>query len=166
VTNQSDVRAFARRLMGRKSPEAPILDLATAAEVERYERTSANGPTLKRFRVSLDGKLSCSWNKRAAEIFARRFVRIGWYQCQDEAVVQKAFRTHLRYLCKQYNSQQRPVAADSEADDERMQSLLDERRKMSRNARRRSVSVSACIILTEHLYAANSSSWFAVRRHV
>ena len=125
--------------MRRKNWEAPITDLPTAAEVELFERTSKHGPTVKRFRVSLEGKLACAWNKRAGEIFACEFVRLG-YRCQDEAVVRKAFLTHLRYLQRVYVRQQALQSVNPDSDDERVQDILDQRRKMARDNRHRSVS--------------------------
>lgn len=146
LSKQEDVRSFARRLMGRKNPEAPITDLASTAEVELFERTSKNGPTLKRFRVSLEGRLASLWNKRAAEIFAREFVRLR-YRCQDETVVRKVFQTHLRYLRQLYVRQQALQNANVDSDDERIQIFSDQQRQMARNTRRRSVSVfySCCL---------------------
>jgi hypothetical protein len=129
---QHDVRAFARRLMNRRSADAPIVNLATTTEVEFFERTSEDGPTVSRFRVSLE-KLASSWNKRAGEAFASKFVGLGHYHCQDEAFIQRAFLTHLRYLRRVYLRQQLLQSTICE-------SANEDQRRMSRNARRRYVS--------------------------
>jgi hypothetical protein len=135
--------------MGRKNPEAPITDLASMAEVELFERTSKNGPTLKRFRVSLEGSLASLWNKRAGEVFAREFVRLR-YRCQDETVVRKAFQTHLRYLRKLYVRQQAiQKNADVDSDDECIQIFSDQQRQMARSNRRRSVSGFLQLLLSD-----------------
>jgi hypothetical protein len=130
--------------MGRKSPNVPIPSTATAtaAEVEFFEKTSKRGPDLKRFKVSLTGRPASAWNKRAAEIFAENFVRSGWYQCRDQAFIERTFRTHLHQLRNQFSIQQTIQTRGSESDDERNQALSDKRKKMSRNARRRSVRTS------------------------
>jgi hypothetical protein len=128
--------------MGRKSSTAPFSNLATAKDVDFFEQTSKRGPTSERFRVSLSGRLASAWNKRAAEVFANDFITSKWYRCQDQAFLQRAFRTHLIQLRNQYTAQQSFQTADSEAEDERSQALSDGRKKMARNARRRSVGAS------------------------
>jgi hypothetical protein len=125
--------------MGRKSPDAPLSEFPSAAEVEFFKKTSRRGPTLERFRVSLTGRLASAWNKRAAEVFAQSFVGSGWYQCQDEASIQQTFKTHLIQLRNLYIVQQSLQTKGTEADDERAQALSDKGKKKSRNARRRYV---------------------------
>jgi hypothetical protein len=150
ILTQSDVRVHARRLMGRKSPDAPLREFPTLAEVEFFEKTSKRGPTLERFRVSLAGRLASAWNKRAAEVFAESFVGSGWYRCQDTAFVQRTFKTHLIQLRNLYNVQQSLQTEGTEADDELAQALSDKGKNMSRNARRRYVCAQSFNLSVPH----------------
>ena len=98
---QTEVRKFAMVLLKRKSKESPF-HLPSAAEFKLFETRKIGGPTKKNFRVQLKGSLACRWNRCAANIFSRAYIKKNGNQFKHEALT-ACFNTHLRTLRNQHN---------------------------------------------------------------
>ncbi|KAI9437097.1 hypothetical protein BJY52DRAFT_1130163 [Lactarius psammicola] len=86
--------------MGRKNRNSPF-SLPSKSEFERFEDRNYGGPTREDFHVQLDGSLACNWNRRAADIFARTYIKkkCRLFKREDLAA---CFKVHLRTLKNQY----------------------------------------------------------------
>ncbi|KAH9168267.1 hypothetical protein EDB89DRAFT_1855711 [Lactarius sanguifluus] len=89
--------------MGRKSRQSPF-SLPSKKEFQRFEKRNIGGPTRKDFRVQLVGSLACRWNGRAADVFARTYIKKkGRDRCPFEHEdLAACFKVHLRTLKNQY----------------------------------------------------------------
>ncbi|KDQ22724.1 hypothetical protein PLEOSDRAFT_36655 [Pleurotus ostreatus PC15] len=62
-------------------------------------------PSLDDFRPDLCVSLTSAWNKRLAQLFARRFVNSVEYECKDKYAVEYTFMQHLHQLRNLYEDQ-------------------------------------------------------------
>jgi hypothetical protein len=100
-----------------------------------------DGPDLSNFKLNLANKtVQNIWNKRAATLFAQRFIVEEEFGCKNLKSINKAFMSHLKTLQVRYNKRLR-----DEAEEENLEFDLDmKKRKVakSRENRRRGVSVN------------------------
>ncbi|KAI0291477.1 hypothetical protein BC826DRAFT_955745 [Russula brevipes] len=96
---KTEVRKFAMILLKRKSKNSPFC-LPSKAEFTRFEMRKIGGPTRKNFRVQLIGSLACQWNRRAADVFSKAYIKKKGPQFKHEDLV-RCFKTHLRTLKNQ-----------------------------------------------------------------
>jgi hypothetical protein len=100
LCGQTEVRAFAMTLLKRENKESPFC-LPTSAEYKLFEARKIGGPTRKNFRVQLTASPTCLWNRQAADVFAKAYIKKngGRFKHEDLAA---CFTTHLRALKIQY----------------------------------------------------------------
>lgn len=84
--------------------DKPAITSATPQEAENYGPDKKGlGPSSKNFRLDLARKgLASDWNKEAARVFTRHFVKTGNYTCKNVSSIQKAFMRHVVSLRRQY----------------------------------------------------------------
>lgn len=87
-------------LMKRTSRNSPF-KLPSNAEFQRFEKRNIGGPTREDFRVQLVGSLACHWNRRAAAVFAKIYIKKKGHTFKREDLA-ACFKVHLRALKNQY----------------------------------------------------------------
>jgi hypothetical protein len=100
MCGQTEVRKFAMALLKRNNKQSPFR-LPSTAELTRFEARKIGGPTGKNFRVQLTGSLSCRWNRHAADVFSKAYIKKNGSRFKHEDLA-ACFKTHLRTLKSQY----------------------------------------------------------------
>jgi hypothetical protein len=126
------------KLLKRKDKASPF-HLPSTAEFTRFETRKIGGPSLKDFRVQLIGSLACQWNRRAADIFSRAYIKKNGTQFKRQDLAD-SFKVHLRTLRNQHKR--------TEAGPTTTQAGLDHRSRSARRVRKQGVSTSARNVLT------------------
>lgn len=113
--------------------ELGILTPPSSEELAAFEQGETGGPTLQNFRLDLREKKERSeWNRCAAKIFARSYLKQNFMKQQRKAV-EKSFVSHIRSIrvnyLKQIDPKKRPSA--SELDRKRIARRLQRKRTVS-----------------------------------
>ncbi|KII90906.1 hypothetical protein PLICRDRAFT_28798 [Plicaturopsis crispa FD-325 SS-3] len=116
ITLQRDVRRHALKMMGRDNNHSAIRNLASESDLLREAAGKSSGPTAADFRIDLKGSRTSSWNRRAAMVFRKEFVKAGYAYPSCEAV-EEAFLTHLKALKLQSKKIAQKLTGEISVDD-------------------------------------------------
>lgn len=118
--------------MGRNDKRSPIPQ-ASEADILREAAGKSSGPTATDFRINLAGSRTSSWNRRAARVFRKDFIKTG-YAYPDCDAVEEAFLTHIKalklQLVKIAQKRDGKVSVD-EADKAKGRAMRQRRRQVS-----------------------------------
>jgi hypothetical protein len=101
-------------MLGLRTSETPIPAPPTEHDIILFQEGKASGPKKDNFLLDLDGSIKSPWNKEAARVFAKHFIRSKLYPPWPKETIRDAFYVHLITVREHYRKQ-RGLVAPSDA---------------------------------------------------
>lgn len=133
--------------------ESPI-KVPTPLQIQVFtkSRKQADGPDLDNLKLNLANKSVVNvWNKRAAAIFAQRFITEAEFGCKDPKAISKAFMSHLKTLQTRYRKALRDEEENADLEyemDMRMRKVAKARENRRRGVSNSLVPWKSCLTLS------------------
>lgn len=106
---QREVHEHAMHMLGCETKNNPLPPPPDPSEIAEFILAKWGGPTINNFRLEFAKTHLTPWNKKAAKVFARSFIKSGEYTSGDKHTIKTSFWAHLKTLCSHYHEQVRGV---------------------------------------------------------
>ena len=158
---KDEIRDEMQKLMGRDARDSPIKEetVANKDSVKAFnaKRSNHSGPTIGRdnlITIDFYGTKDSKWNKRVAEICARKFVSSEVFETYgySEDVIREKITSHLKTLISIYKAQINPGAAPIFDEDTNVEPAGNVRQRTT-YVRIMHLTITYIILSFEYLYS-------------